>query len=205
MSETRTFEEFMQTYQDMVFSTAVRLLSNETEAQDVAQEAFLKAYEHWEEIAASPTAGGWIKTVARNLALNHLTRYRARWKMFSDLSDPEEDRDFGAELPALDDTSIAADQNDRYRLLEQAVESLPDGQRIPLVLYHFEDMAYEDIAAYLGVSLAKVKTDIHRARLALYQKLRHRAEECLDWVPPVAPKTAPRTNPGGTRLSYSTV
>jgi len=49
------------------------------------------------------------------------------------------------------------------------MEKLPEHQRVPLVLYHFEDMSYEDIARKLGVSLAKVKTDILRARTALAQ------------------------------------
>lgn len=197
----------MQTYQDMVFSTAIRLLGQESDAQDVVQEAFLKAYEHWDELSVSPTAGGWIRTVARNLALNHLTRYRARWRFFSELSDPQEDRDFGAELPAVEDLSLSLGEGDRWQLLEQAMESLPNNQRIPLVLYHFEEMTYEDIAVRLNISLAKVKTDIHRARLALYQKLRHRVSECIDWTPPTAGKGNPlaTTTPSGSQLSYSII
>jgi RNA polymerase sigma-70 factor, ECF subfamily len=205
MSETRTFEEFMQTYQDMVYSTAVRLVGPDAEAQDVAQEAFLKAYEHWNELAASPTAGGWLRTVTRNLALNHLTRYRARWRFFSEMSDPDEDKDYGAELPSPEAAHLDIGDSDRWQLLEQALEKLPDNQRIPLVLYHFEDMSYEDIAARLGISLAKVKTDIHRARQGLYQKLRHRVSECLDWNQPALEKRAPFTRPDrtGTQISLS--
>jgi RNA polymerase sigma-70 factor (ECF subfamily) len=205
MSETQTFEGFMRTYQDMVYSTAVRLLGNEAEAQDVAQEAFLKAYEHWDEICASVTIGGWIRTVTRNLALNHLTRYRARWRFFSELSDPAEDKDFAADLPSPENAHLQMGDADRWQALEQAMEALPDNQRIPLVLYHFEDMSYEDIALRLGVSLAKVKTDIHRARQALYQKLRHRVTECLDWnAPPIGKRTAfPRPNQTRTQISLS--
>ena len=73
----------MAKYQNMVFSTAMRLLANPTEAQDIAQEVFLRAYERFTELGQSPTAGGWLRTVATNLSLNHLTRYRARWSFFS--------------------------------------------------------------------------------------------------------------------------
>ena len=55
--------------------------------------------------------------------------------------------------------------------LEDAVRRLPDHQRIPIVLFHFEDMSYQDIAVALGVSLGKVKTDIHRGREALRKQL----------------------------------
>jgi RNA polymerase sigma-70 factor (ECF subfamily) len=57
------------------------------------------------------------------------------------------------------------------------MQKLPEDQRVALVLYHFEDLDYIEIAARLGVSLGKVKTDIHRARLALYKKLQPRREE----------------------------
>src|SRR5262249_7433473 len=85
MAQPQQFEAFMQQYQNMVFSTAMRLLANQTDAEDIAQETFLRAYEHFEEICQSPTAGGWLKRVATNLCLNHLSRYRSRWSFFSDL------------------------------------------------------------------------------------------------------------------------
>jgi RNA polymerase sigma-70 factor (ECF subfamily) len=63
------------------------------------------------------------------------------------------------------------DQTDRRDDLEQALRRLPDQQRVPLVLFHFEEASYQDIANALGVSLAKVKTDIHRGREALRKLL----------------------------------
>src|SRR5215831_7177568 len=93
MSDAQQFEAFMQRYQNMVFSTSMRLLANPTEAEDVAQEVFLRAYEHFGELRESPTAGGWLKRVATNLSLNHLSRYRARWSFFSELgSSADEDQ-----------------------------------------------------------------------------------------------------------------
>src|SRR3989442_9947239 len=83
MIDSQQFDAFMRAYQNMVFTTAVRLLGNEAEAEDVSQEVFLKAYERYAELKDSPTVGGWLKTVARNLCLNHLSRYRAPWRGFS--------------------------------------------------------------------------------------------------------------------------
>src|SRR5258705_10441024 len=85
MTDTHQFEVFMRAYQDMVYTTAVRLLGNEAEAEDISQEVFLKAYERFDDISKSPTAGGWLKTVTRNLFLNHLSRYRARWRFFFEM------------------------------------------------------------------------------------------------------------------------
>ena len=75
---------FMRAYQDMVFSTAARLAGNDAQAEDIAQEVFIKAYENFAHLRESPTAGGWLKTVATNLSLNYLTRYRKRWRLFSE-------------------------------------------------------------------------------------------------------------------------
>ena len=164
------FTTFMRNYQDMVFSTAARLTGNDAQAEDISQEVFLKAYEHFDMLSTSPTAGGGLKTVATNLSLNHLSRYRNRWKFFSEYR--RDDSAGESEAPEVDfaapDTFFSGvDADERRAWVEAALEKLPEHQRVPLVLYHFEDLPYEDIAKKLGVSLAKVKTDILRARTAL--------------------------------------
>lgn len=164
------FTDFMRRYQDMVFSTSARLLGNETQAEDIAQEVFLKAFERWETLRTSPSAGGWLKTVATNLSLNHLQRYRKRWRFFSEFTrtDDESGEEEGAvEFAAPDDFFTAMEQGERRAWVEKALDELPDHQRVPLVLFHFEDLPYDEIARRLGISLAKVKTDILRGRTAL--------------------------------------
>ncbi len=165
------FIPFMQAYQDMVYSTVVRLVGRAPEAEDIAQEVFMKAYENFAQLQASPARGGWLKTVATNLSLNHLSRYRKRWSFFSDFRRGH-DEDSGDDQPAFDvavpDTLLdEIDAGERATLVEQALADLPDHQRIPLVLFHFEEMPYADIATRLGVSLSKVKIDILRGRAAL--------------------------------------
>ena len=161
----------MLAYQDMVYSTAVRLLGREAEAEDVAQEVFLKAFERFHEIRHSPTAGGWLKTVTRNLCLNILTRYRARWRFFTDLANEDSDLEFLDKVAAPDRREEEMTTAGQRQVLEAALQKLPPTQRVPLVLYHFEDLSYDEIAARLNISLAKVKTDIHRGRESLRRKL----------------------------------
>ena len=174
MTELEKFEGFMKNYQDMVYGTAMRMLGNPTDAQDIAQTVFLKAYEAFGSLAQSQAAGGWLKAVTRNLCLNHLTRYRNRWRFFSEMRSEEDDTDFSDTLAAPEKAESGLDEADRRQLLEAALHKLPDAQRVPLVLFHFEEMPYEDIAEKLGVSLSKVKTDIHRGRHALKRYLQPR-------------------------------
>lgn len=171
MTEADRFERFVRDYQDMVFAVAVRLVGGAAEAEDIAQTVFLKAFERFQAIERDPAVAGWLKTVTVNLCFNYLSRYRARWQFFSEIDaarSSEADEGFAASIaappaPAEDDTQDAR--------LERALRRLPDHQRVPLVLYHFERMSYQDIAAKMGVSLGKVKTDIHRGREALRKEL----------------------------------
>ncbi len=86
MTDARVFEAFLLEYQDMVYATAYRLLGNAMEAEDVAQTVFMKAFEQFDQIGTNPSAPGWLKTVTTNACLNHLSRYRNRWRFCSDLS-----------------------------------------------------------------------------------------------------------------------
>lgn len=160
----------MRAYQDMVFSTAARLTGNDAQAEDIAQDVFLKAYEHFDKLRTSPAAGGWLKTVSRNLTLNYLSRHRKRWRLFSELRSQSDD-DHDLEFEAPDELLQGLDARQRGALIDQALQSLPEHQRVPLVLYHFENLPYEHIATTLDASLAKIKTDIFRARAALAKKL----------------------------------
>jgi RNA polymerase sigma-70 factor (ECF subfamily) len=174
MTSPVDFTTFMRNYQDMVFSTAVRLVNNEAQAEDISQEVFLKAYQHYDSLQTSPTAGGWLKTVTTNLSLNHLSRYRNRWRFFSEFT--RQDDGDGGDAPEVEfaspgDFLADVDNDERREWVERALEKLPEHQRVPLVLFHFQDMPYDEIAKKLGVSLAKVKTDILRARTALAQIL----------------------------------
>ena len=174
-SDAADFMTFMRAYQDMVFSTAVRLTGNDAQAEDISQEVFLRAYEHFADLRVNPAAGGWLKTVATNLSLNHLTRYRKRWRLFSELrdekaaefadDDPEAATDMNWQVP---DTLLGEFAAGQHRgLIHDAMRQLPQSQRLALALYHFEDMSYQEIADKLRISLSKVKTDIRRARGAL--------------------------------------
>lgn len=166
------FATFMNAYQDMVFSTAARLVGNDSGAEDISQEVFLRAHRSFAQLRASPTAGGWLKTVATRLSLNHLARYRRRWRFFSELRvDDKGDDEAELDFPIPDTAISDIDAAESSKIIDQALQGLPEHQRVPLVLYHFEDMPYVEIASQLRVSLAKVKTDIQRGRAALAKTL----------------------------------
>jgi RNA polymerase sigma-70 factor, ECF subfamily len=168
----------MRAYQDMVYSTARRITASESHAEDIAQDVFLKAFSQFEHLRSSPSAGGWLKTVATNLSLNHLARYRRRWRFFSEFTPAGEDEqiespDFLSQSgTAADELLEGLDAESRQQRIEDSIARLPDHQRVPVVLHHFEGMSYQDIAAHLDVSVAKLKSDLHRGRLQLAHLLK---------------------------------
>ena len=176
MTDSVEFENFVRQYQDMVFGIAARMLADPSEAEDVSQTVFLKAHERFDALRNSPAVAGWLRTVTTNLCLNHLTRFRARWRLFSQWRSGEEGRERPYEdtLVAEDDPSEDLVRAEQHARLERAVRSLPPHQRVPIVLYHFEQRSYREIAEDLGVSIGKIKTDIHRGRLALRELIGER-------------------------------
>ena len=174
MIDAFQFEAFVRKYQDLVFGTAIRLLGNASEAEDAAQTVFLRAFERFDAVGGSPAAAGWLKTVTTNVCLNYLSRYRARWRLFSEMARDDGERTeeaYDAGIAAKGSPALDVERADRHARLGRALQQLPDHQRVPLVLFHFENKSYEDIAALLGVSLGKLKTDIHRGREALRRQI----------------------------------
>lgn len=167
MSVADRFDAFMHAHQDMVYTLACRLAGSSADAEDLSQQVFLRAWKHFAGLDGNPAAPGWLRVTTTRVCLNHLQRYRWRWRFFSEL----EGGDGGEEVPG-DFASRVADEAavepgsgvGRSEWLEAALAKLPASQRVPLVLFHFESMPYEAIAEHLGVSLSKVKTDILRGR-----------------------------------------
>ena len=115
-----------------------------------------------------------------NLCLNHLSRFRARWRLFSQRrpGDSETEPGYEERLVARGSQQADLEKAEEQARLEWAVRRLPRHQRAPLVLFHFEQQSYAEIARLLGVSLGKIKTDIHRGRETL-RKLMVEDDESL--------------------------
>lgn len=147
----KEIESFVLEHQNMVYTTALRLLGRSTEAEDMAQEAFVKAFERREAFKPGDNPGGWMRAVVTNLCLTHLERHRKRWRLFCEF-ETVDGRGIEDSLPEY---TRVLETDSRGAALEAALFKLPEAQRVPLVLFHFEDLSYEEIAQRLGVSLGR--------------------------------------------------
>jgi RNA polymerase sigma-70 factor (ECF subfamily) len=160
------FETFVRDNQDMVFSTAMLIIGARADAEDISQNVFVMAYNHFDQLKDDPAAGGWLRTCARNLSINHYNRYQRRWRFFSSL-DLDDGTPYEPEQPAADHSWLHQFVDE----LRDALGDLPAKYRTPLVLFHYEDLSYAEIAGQLKISLTKVKTDISRGREMLRKKI----------------------------------
>jgi RNA polymerase sigma-70 factor (ECF subfamily) len=157
------FEEIVRLYQRRVYGVALRIVRAHDVADDVTQEAFLRAWRSLDRFDLERPFGPWVCRIAANLAVNHVRSPRAREEGLPD--GHAETRSSGpGPLGALLDAEGA-------RVLETAMGQLPQEQRAVLVLRVVEDLSYAEIAETLGISPGTVMSRLFRARERLAQAL----------------------------------
>lgn len=170
--DQKAFAELMQRHQDRVYRLALRLLKDRQEAEDAAQEVFLKAYQHAGRFEPSGSVAGWLNRITANHCLNRL-RSRALKKEVS-ISALEQHLidDAGATISTHQPTPLEnLEQQELAQLVQKALDSLPENQRQAMVLKRFGDFSYQDIAGIMNLSVAAVDGLIKRARQNLKKSL----------------------------------
>lgn len=162
--DTGAFEELVTIYQHRVFGVALRMLGSRAEAEEVAQETFLRAYRALGEFRGEARLATWLYAIASRLCLNRLASGPRRHER----SDEAALLQWPAESP---DAAAALERTELQAALHEAVAALPEERRIVVILRDLEGLAYEEIAEVLGLPLNTVRTRLHRARLDLQAKL----------------------------------
>jgi len=171
--ETGTFEIIMRRYNQRLYRVARAILRNDGEAEDVMQDAYVRAYEHLDQFAGRAKFSTWLTRIAVHEALARQHR-RNRYQDLESMSEQEGDpMDRFASL-ALNPEQQASNSEIR-RLLEEAVEKLPDAYRAIFILRDVEDMSTTDAADALEITEENVKVRLHRARALLRKSLYARA------------------------------
>ncbi len=168
------FEELVQKYKHPVINIIYRLLHDLDEAEDLAQNVFVRVYQSAARYEVSAKFSTWIFTIARHLCLNEIRR-RSRHPAQSLESSQTESED-SAPRQYPDDKITGPPQAFLNRELEQKIQealaSLPDKQRLALAMCQENELSYEEMAKILGCSLSATKSLIHRGRETLKEKLK---------------------------------
>jgi len=160
--DAEAYDVLVSQYLRRVVSIAWGIVRNAHDAEDLAQEAFVKAYQNIGRFRTSEPFGPWIYRIVTNLALDvmkHRTKFRHE--------------EIGHEQPAArrDDTELPAMSSEIGRRIDEAIESLPDMQRVVARLHLVEQFEHQEIAAMTGLSDGTVRSHLSLARKKLKEKL----------------------------------
>ena len=170
--DTQLYHELIRPYERSVYMMALSYMKNEADAEDVAQEAFLKAFHHLSSFRAEARFSTWLVGIALNEARSRLRR-EGILRMESIDDTPEE----GSHIsPAIlrdwrDVPSEALERKEVRQMLQKAITNLPDKYREVFLLRDVEEMNIVETAAALSITVGNVKVRLHRARLMLQKQL----------------------------------
>ena len=177
--DTAAFEELVRKYQSPVINTIYRMLGDRWEAEDLAQQVFIQVFRSAKRYQPTAKFSTFLFTIVRHLTLNEIRR-RTRHPADS-LDEPTRDGDDEHERQTADPRATApnieAIQNELEARVRAAIESLPEQQRLAIILLRYEEKNYDEICKILRCSLPSLKSLIHRARLTLRTELADYLEE----------------------------
>lgn len=180
MGDAKAFDTLIVRYQDRIFNFSLRFTANPSDAEDIVQETFLKAYRGIARFRGDAKFSTWLFQIAKNLCINkfHNTRRRMEHRQVSIFeSEYDDDRpllQLESEDASPQERVISAETQSQ---LEAAIGELDPHYRTALILRDVEDMDYAEIAKVLDVPVGTVKSRIHRARTELQKKLQPLLEE----------------------------
>ncbi|HEX7114052.1 MAG TPA: RNA polymerase sigma factor [Steroidobacter sp.] len=182
------FCQIMRRYNQRLYRLAVSVMGDASEAEDVLQESYVRAFHALGEYAGKGSLGAWLARIVRNEAIDRLRSRKSRRKRIlleGDLDGPWEEESALAGLDPdaigthLVDPSVMSERADVRRMIERAIERLPEHFRTVFMLREVEGLSVEEAAEYLDIPPATVKTRDHRARALLRSYLSENIEEAI--------------------------
>jgi len=164
-SSTADFDAFYQASARRVVLYLYAVCGDLAEAQDIAQEAYARSWQHWSKVSALDDPAGWVRTVGWRLAANRWRGLRRRWAAQARMGPP----DVVTASPSPDRVAVVA-----------ALQRLPPAQRQAVALHYLLDMSVNDIVLSTGIPAGTIKARLSRARTALAELLGDHNQEVTD-------------------------
>jgi RNA polymerase sigma-70 factor, ECF subfamily len=165
------FEQLIERHQGLVAGTVARMLGSNSDVEDIAQQVFIRVWKSASRYVPRAKFTTWLLKITRNLVFNELRRSK-RHAHVPMQPDPQWE-----ELPVKDEVTQAPDASlleaELQHKIEEAILSLPESQRIALILRRYEELSYEQIAEILDLSVPAVKSLLFRARTQLRERLKN--------------------------------
>ena len=165
------FGEIVKRWERKIFALCFGMLSREDEAKDAAQETFIAAYRNLSKFRGEAKVSSWLHRIAVNQCLTTKRRAKTRSEDFLDDETHEDEKVFVA--PVHLTPAKTTEQNERLKLIRQAVSSLPSDLKQVVVMKEFEEMTFQEISDTLDLPLSTVKSRLYTALKQLRSKLQN--------------------------------
>ena len=162
----------VNTHQKNVIKTAYYFVANMEDAEDISQEVFLEIINSIRRYSKKSSLYTWIYRITVNRSLDHLRKQKRRnflHQMGTFMQISNDDANKYVQEPSTKDTRN--EENEKRTVIENAIGSLPENQRIAFILSKYDELAYKEIADIMNLSLSSVESLIHRAKINLQHKL----------------------------------
>ena len=167
------FRELIQKYQSMVYNACYHLLKQPEDAEDIAQEVFIEVFQSIGQFRYQSKLSTWLYRIAINKSLNHLRKNK--WKNMVQSVEHFFSGDDHGNLEIEDKTGRDSPEHiefvERGKILQDAINSLPENQKIAFTLNKYDELSYQEITEVMNISLSSVESLIHRAKMNLQKKL----------------------------------
>ena len=168
--DTAALEELIERHQALVAGTIGRMLGGNSDVEDVAQQVFIRVWKSAGRYVPKAKFTTWLLKITRNLVFNELRRTK-RHVHVPIQPDPQSDEiRLGDQVTQTPDASLL--ETELQGKIEEAIQSLPESQRMALILRRYQDLSYEEIARILELSVPAVKSILFRARTELRERLK---------------------------------
>jgi RNA polymerase sigma-70 factor (ECF subfamily) len=158
------FKYLVDNYKDRVFNTAIGIVQNAEDAEDVAQEVFIQVFRSIHNFKGESKLSTWLYRIATTRSLDLLRSRKSKkrfgfiQRLFGDGNEPL------FELPDFNHPGVALDQKENAARLFKAIDQLPENQKIAFTLHKLEDLSYQEISKIMQISIAAVESVMHRAK-----------------------------------------
>lgn len=163
----QSFEILILKYQSRLFATVLNVVKNRELAEDIVQEAYMKAFQKLFTLKNHAQFYPWLKRIALNLALNHFERA----KRVMDVENEEDETSFFERIPDGESPEEILVKDELKKYVRSFVEALPDKLRVVVVLREIEDMSYEEIADMMNIPIGTVRSRLFNARQMIKDRL----------------------------------
>jgi RNA polymerase sigma-70 factor (ECF subfamily) len=166
-----SFKTIVEQWKDMVYNTVLGIVQNETEAEDLTQDVFIKVFENISSFKGESKFSTWLYRIATTTALDHL-RSRKRKKRFGFVQSIfSHDQEKKEQLPDFHHPGVKLDNKERATVLFKAISSLPENQKAAYTLHKLEGLSYREISEVLHTTVPAVESLMSRANANLRKKL----------------------------------